>query len=115
MSKSSDFSDLCTFYEGISFKEIIKLYELPQHRWRPQGQAGAVAVVPHVGVSSDEQRCCDHSSFWSLDKSKMKKKKLELKIKTKERITPNVKSKNKIKNPVAAGLKLNSLNKNKKE
>lgn len=31
--------DLCAVYEEISLKEVIKVYELPQHRWRPQGQA----------------------------------------------------------------------------
>ena len=30
--------DLCAVYEEIGWGEIIKVYELPRHRWRPQGQ-----------------------------------------------------------------------------
>lgn len=34
--------DLCAVYEVIGVGEIIKVYELPQHRCRPQGQLEGV-------------------------------------------------------------------------
>lgn len=40
--------DLCTVYEEIGFGEIIKVYELPQHRWRPQGQCRGSTVWAEV-------------------------------------------------------------------
>ena len=54
--------DLCAVYEEIGLGGIIKVYELPQHRWRPQGQAeapqcsSAVCVCVCVPVEFRQQK-----------------------------------------------------------